>query len=156
MTQNIGTQPYWPQPAPAPKAQHMPWWGIAVIGLACFLLGLAVGSGPSASKSAAPITTPAPHSATPAPYSVTPTPAPVVNGVTNGVYKVGDEVAPGEYRSPGPQPNLVSMCYVHVKDGEHYLEQKVSNDGQVRITIPPAWLGAELEISGCQPFVKIG
>lgn len=153
----------WPTPPPpqppkieaGPKRVH--WLWIVLVGFLCFLFGIGCGATTTSRQApTSPVSAPAPYSAVPAPYSVTPAPAPVVNGVTDGVYKVGDEVAPGEYRSPGPQESWAPSCYVHVKDGANYLEQKVSNGGQVRITIPPAWIGAELEIRGCQPFVKIG
>lgn len=151
----------WPNPPHPPKARHMPWWGIVLVGLACFLFGFGCGTTASKSQvSAAPAVVqpqiaPIPQPAA-LPTAALPTAAPTVDGVTNGIYKVGDEVAVGEYRSSGAQPDGIIPCYVHVKRGERYLLQKVANDGQVRITIPSAWVGAELDIRGCQPFAKIG
>lgn len=155
----------WPAP-PAPQKptgpRRWPWiTGIA----AAFVVGLAIGNAGDASTApVAQSSPPATHSAPT--YSAPTYSAPVVTAepepaapdgsFTNGIYEVGDEVAPGEYKSVGPEPGAFGLCYIHVKSGEHYLEQKVVNDGQVRIKILPSWAGAELDVSGCQPFAKVG
>ena len=81
-------------------------------------------------------------------------PAQPAGTITNGTYEIGTEVAPGKYKSAGPESGLISLCYVDVQRGDDFLAQEVSNDGQVRIEIKESWKGALMEVSGCQPLVK--
>jgi hypothetical protein len=161
-----------PAPAPVAKRKGRPVL-TTVIALSTFLFGLMLGSiGNSADASAAAAqTAPQPTYSAPAPtYSVptyqAPAPAPVtqapapaapaVDTITNGTYEIGTEVQPGKYKSPGPESGVIQLCYVDVQRGDKFLAQEVSNDGQVRIEIPASWKGALMEVSGCQPLVKVG
>lgn len=155
-------------PAAEPqKPRRWPW----IVGVVvAFLLGVAVG-GAGESASSAPAYEPAPttvesadlppslvEQAPPAAPEPAPAPAPAesAGGFGNGTYEIGDEVQPGKYKSPGPESGLFELCYVDVQRGDDFLLQEVSNDGQVRIEIRESWKGALMEVSGCQPFAKVG
>lgn len=167
MTHNPhGQQPYPPLMPSAPqkpkRARRWPW----VLGIAAALfVGIGIGgagnstptpsssytSTPAAPAQAAPAV---PTFAAPAVEQEPPAPAVPDGTVTNGTYEIGTEVAPGKYKSAGPESGLVSLCYVDVQRDKEFLAQEVSNDGQVRIEIKESWKGALLEVSGCQPLVK--
>lgn len=105
-----------------------------------------------------PPTTQAPVVAPPAPV-VPPAPVapPVATepaGITNGIYETGTEVALGTYKSAGPTPGLIKLCYFHLKDGDNYVDQGVVNEGQARVKITRK--GLEFKSSGCEPWVKVG
>jgi hypothetical protein len=141
------------------------WGGAVLIGVLCFLLGVGCGSVSANTRpSAAPAATSSAPTSTPPTYrppAITVAPAPAVvaapaGTITNGTYEVGTEVAPGKYKSPGPESGAISLCYVDVQQGDKYLLQELSNDGQVRIEIKANMAGALMEVSGCQPFAKVG
>jgi hypothetical protein len=158
----------WPNPPRPPEKPRLGLWariglifgGIVVFGTVVGLANqdspapVAAPSAPSATRTAPTYTAP---TYSPPTYSapIQEVPTAPDGSFSNGIYEVGDEVAPGEYKSAGPEPGAFSLCYVHVKSGGKYLEQKVVNDGQIRIEILSSWAGAELDVSGCQPFAKV-
>lgn len=125
------TQPTW-QPAPPtpptpppptkPRSRRWLWIGGSVV---AFVVGIGVGGAgqkPEPSKAAAErtvtVTAPAPPADTvtaPAPAPVTvieeppPPPGPAAT-LGNGVYEVGVDVAPGQYKTDGPSGSM-GMCY---------------------------------------------
>lgn len=156
-------EPQAPAPSPKQKKGRVHWAFLVLT----FFVGLLFGSiGGSTDEPTSEPAAAAPTYSAPAPtYSVPtyePPAAPVeeveapapAGTITNGTYEIGTEVAPGKYKSAGPESGLVSLCYVDVQRDDEYLAQEVSNDGQVRIEIKASWKGALMEVSGCQPLVK--
>lgn len=72
--------------------------------------------------------------------------------ITDGMWVVGDEIEPGTYRSPGPADDVIKMCYIDAKIGDHYAVQEVSDNGPVRVTVAQ---GQIVNMNGCQPFAKV-
>jgi len=144
----------WPYVEATPKPKTRKGLTVA-IAAGTFLLGLMFGSLPTADEPARAATTSAPHVPYVPDVQQVPAPAPADGSISNGIYEIGDEVAPGKYKSPGPDGGVIKLCYVDVQRGEKFLLQEISNDGQVRITIPASMVGAEIEVSGCAPFTKV-
>lgn len=165
-------QPQAPTPAPKPSgaAKLMKRLGMAAAFVVTFVFGVSVGNVDDTPATQATSSAPRSTYSAPAPTYSIPTyeapaaqaPAPAVEAeqpapadtITNGTYEIGTEVAPGKYKSPGPESGVIQLCYVDVKQGEKYLAQEVSNDGQVRVEIKSSWNGALMKVSGCQPLVK--
>lgn len=154
MTQSQHGHPYaYAPPAPARKARRWPW----IVGIAvAFLVGTGVGGASDGDSSPAAVAS-SPQQAPAAPYVPAVVEPQIPEGsFGNGVYEVGTDIEPGKYLSPGAEPGSIMGCYIHIKDGDRYLEQKVVDEGQIRITVPESAQGAELDSRDCQSFTKVG
>lgn len=69
----------------------------------------------------------------------------------NGTYRVGTDVAAGEYRSPAPENSIAPLCYFAVKTGEEISDQGVANEGPSLVTLAD---GQTFESSGCQDWTR--
>lgn len=108
--------------APAKRRRRWPWIVLGVLGVAV-LIGVingprtapsSVGAGPIAAnttQAAVPAATPL-AAAPPAAPAAAPAPAGPVTTVGDGEYQVGVDVAPGRYKTPGPDPSgAFPLCY---------------------------------------------
>ena len=150
------------------------WITVAIIIGSLFVLmvgcGIAVGAAASGGSTAhasaattAPATSglheetrvvPAPPTADSAPEGPPPAPASTElprTWISPGMWLVGPEIEAGTYRSTGPDAS--GSCYIDAQVGDHYAAQETSDDGPVRVTVAD---GQTVEMSGCQPFAKVG
>lgn len=85
-----------------------------------------------------------------------PAPAPAAepakaDGIGSGDWRVGTDVSPGQYRSPGVKAG--GLCYADTNDGEGNINaQQVNQDGPTLITISSK--DKVFSTSGCEDFVK--
>lgn len=151
-------------PAPAPRKPR--WFARKVVVVpAALVAGIIIGASMGGSKTA-PAAAAAPAASVPsvsAPASV-PAVAPVSDPTTvaappapagpmttfgNGTYLVGDEVAPGKYRSAGVDG---SMCYWDLtNDAGTIVDQGVATEGPSRATLKA---GLTFKSSGCSTWNK--
>lgn len=154
-----------PPPAPAPKKRRK--WPFVVGGVV--LVGIIVGAANSGSAeqgfreaSAPPATTIAARpTVAPPPYTppvrqapVTTT-APEPEGITEGTYEVGTDIAPGKYKTAGPDRSG-GHCYyarLNADDGFNIIDNDLKQ-GQMTVTIKAS--DAEFETNGCKPWIKAG
>lgn len=142
-----------PRSARLAKRRRWPWlFGI----VAAFILGILIGSSSSGG-------TPAPAAAggiPPGTVTVTasapapappPSPAPPPGPKTefgDGTYLVGTDIAAGSYKSSGPRPGGVGMCYwARMKDdsGQNIIANS-AGQGPTRVTVNK---GEYLQVTGC-------
>lgn len=104
---------------------------------------------PPAATTAPAIEAPAPVTGT-APVG----PYPPAAAFDEGMWTVGAdaEIAPGTYRSRGPADDVIKMCYIDAKVGDHYAVQEISDAGPVRVTLAE---GQTVSTNGCQQFTKV-
>lgn len=88
----------------------------------------------------------------PAVTSAAPVPVAVVDGLPgDGELLVPEQVAPGVYQSPGPSGR--TACYAFAYDaGGKTVDQSVAR-GSTLLTVGASV--RSVEVSGCQPFVKV-
>ncbi|OZM81704.1 hypothetical protein CFP66_12115 [Pseudonocardia sp. MH-G8] len=81
---------------------------------------------------------------------------PEAGTIPQGEWIVGDEVAPGRYRSAGAETGIFELCSVFVNDESgSVMDFSTGNEGeQVLITIPEN--AATVSNSGCVPFRPVG
>lgn len=152
-------------PAPAPRKPR--WFARKVVLLpATLVVGIIIGANmrtappapvavaaPAASVPSvtAPASVPAsaPIVAASEPTTVAAAPAGPVTTFGNGTYLVGDEVAPGKYRSAGVDG---SMCYWDLtNDAGTIVDQGVATEGPSRATLKA---GLTFKSSGCSTWNK--
>jgi hypothetical protein len=77
-------------------------------------------------------------------------------GIPDGQYIVGDEVAPGRYKSAGAQAGIFELCSISTKRADGgVIDWKTGNKGdQVLITVTKE--ADTIEIHGCEPLQKVG
>jgi len=104
-------------------------------------------------QAAAPVTVTMTKTETPAPT----TPTTAASGFSDGTYIVGTDIKPGTYKSPGPAPDGIGLCYWEEdKNTTDALSKIVDNNnskGQSVINIPASGVYS-VTFTGCQPFVK--
>lgn len=152
--------PYAQQPAPPeqwppagtppvapPKAKRKVWpW---IVGGGAVLL-VVIGSVGSGSESAGTSTA----AGAVQPSVAAPAPAGPLTTFGNGTYLVGEDVAPGTYRSPAPQDGVIKLCYWDVQDASgKILDQGVANEGPSRATLKA---GRTFTSNGCEDWSKVG
>jgi hypothetical protein len=134
-----------------------------VIGFVCFLFGVGCGassgasSTPAASSGAAPTVVPAPAQAAPAPAATQGSAAQHEAGtIPQGEWLVGDEVAPGRYRSMGAVEGIIELCSASTRsENGDVMEWKTGNAGeQVILTVTEK--AVTVTNSGCEPFTPVG
>lgn len=79
---------------------------------------------------------------------------PLTSGITDGMYHVGEDIEPGTYKSAGGDGR--PCFWARYKNGSSEFANVITsnlNDGPARVTVKS---GELLEISGCQPFEKVG
>jgi len=154
-----GHSPVTPEP-PKKKRTGLKIFGGIVGGLILLgIIGNAMGGGNN--RSATPTTNTAPVAQAPAATQAAevqsaPASGPDLSqGIPDGQYIVGDEVAPGRYKSVGAQAGIFELCSVSTKDKNgNVLDWKTGNEGdQVLITITEK--ADTVEIQGCEPFRKV-
>jgi hypothetical protein len=113
---------------------------------------------PAPVAQAAPEPAPAPA---PAPAPVAPAPAPepaAPAGIESGKYEIGVEMAPGKYKTPGPDGS--GMCYharLSATDNGGTVGDIIDNNiSQGPDTVTVKKTDGFFETSGCQPWVKVG
>jgi hypothetical protein len=73
-----------------------------------------------------------------------------------GTFIVGSDVAPGTYRSSGPEPGALFCYFARLSGFSGELEDIIANDnseGPTVVTIEPS--DAAFETSSCQPWVRV-
>lgn len=89
--------------------------------------------------------------------AVVDTPTGPVSVITEGQFEVGVDVVPGKYRTQGPQPGALDMCYVErSRNDSGELGSIIANDivhGPQTITVKA---GEFVKNTGCMNFEKIG
>lgn len=131
---------------------------LVVVGIV-LLLGCLVGLLTVALK-ADPTTktrTPGPASTAAKTRDVTPPAKPVkAKTIGEGTWKVGTEVTPGTYRTPGAKEGIITLCSWQVStddDGQHILSidavDSTSEPGRVTLKA-----GRYFKTSGCQDWIK--
>lgn len=73
----------------------------------------------------------------------------------DGTYKVGEDIKPGTYKSPGAADSVVPLCYADTHDAEGTIRAQEVVDG----TSEPVYLVVKaadgfVTIRGCKPFVR--
>lgn len=147
-------------PAPAPKARHRWPWVVGIV--VAFLVGIGVGGAGDRSTPAAATSTPQLAPAAPAQAAApveqeAPAPSGPLTTVGPGTYEVGTgdgQVAPGKYRSPGPDG--AACYYARLKNNDGVLNDIIDNEisqGQTLLTVKDS--DGYLEVQGCT-FEKTG
>lgn len=147
-----------PPTAPPPKKRHtVRWIVLGVLALLVVLVAVfgATGGSPDTATTADPGGTSAPVQAPPTePPAVVPAPTSPLTTFGNGTYLVGTDVAPGQYRSPGPEESIAPLCYWDLKDaGGTITDQGVAPEGPSRATLTE---GLTFTSQGCQDWAKVG
>lgn len=146
--------PYQPQTT---KRNRVHWSWIPITAILAGGMGACTGSLGSAvqraEQSAAPVVQDVQQEA--APVVEAAGPPDLAQGIPDGQYLVPEEVAPGEYRSAGATEGLFELCSVNTEnESGDILDFSSGNAGdQVLITITEE--AARVQISGCEPFIKI-
>ena len=149
-------------PPPAKKTRRWPW----ILGIvAAFVFGNMTGNAastttPTSAASAPSLRPAAPanddtSSAETAEAAEAPPSGPEAGTIPQGEWLVGDEVAPGRYRSAGAVEGIVELCSAATHDADGgVLEWKTGNVGeQVLINVTEG--ATTVSNSGCEPFTKV-
>ncbi|MCW0213326.1 MAG: hypothetical protein OJJ54_08200 [Pseudonocardia sp.] len=161
---------------PGPRrVRRWPWAGLGLlVGLAAGV-GIGAGGGAQASGTAAAarpatitVTAPAPAPVTvtvtapaAAPQTVTVAAAPTTEAApagplttfSDGTYEVGTDVAPGKYKSPGPDGSGMDMCYWRIGNAAGSIDQNDIVQGPGLFTVKA---GKVVELSGGCTWTKVG
>lgn len=138
--------------------------GAAVLG---GLIVVSVVANSGGGSTSAPVARPATATAAPAgpAFTYTPAPAPArvttpaaapePTGITEGTYEVGADVAPGKYKTAGPDSGSGHCYYARLKnsDGFNIIDNDLK-EGPMSVTIKAS--DYEFETNGCQPWIKVG
>lgn len=146
--------------APPPARKRRKWpWVVGAIVLLFVIIGIASGgkdSTSSTTSAAAPAATAAatPGAKAAAPVTTEAPAAPAAEGPVktfgNGTFRVGTDIVPGRYRSPGPEDSIAPICYWDLtNDAGKIIDQGVSNDGPSIATLKKGLL---FKSSGCQDW----
>jgi hypothetical protein len=165
MTQPYGLPPQAAQQAPPnqatprkpKKSKKWPW----IVGITfAFVMGMVVGgnnSGSTSTTAASPTSTSAVPATPAAAAPSTQAPAAPAGPKTqfgDGTYLVGTDIAEGSYKSTGPRPSAVPICYwARMKDDSGSVTSILANNtsqGATRLTVKK---GEYLEVTGCD-FTK--
>lgn len=152
---------YPPPPSEPPKKKRK--WPWVVGGLFALMVISSIANGGNRTSAPAVSTTPQASSQSATSQATQPqAQAPAAasgpdlsQGIPDGQYIVGDEVAPGRYKSPGAQSGIFDLCSVTTRSANgDVLEWKTGNEGdQVLITVSEK--ADTIEIHGCEPFQKV-
>jgi hypothetical protein len=168
VTMNYQQQPHPQRPAyqpPSPvrptKTRRWPWVIVGVLGGILLLMIIAVAINPPedvANQPPAGEQSTAPANEPPAKKAPPPKPAGPAATMTGGMYEVGVDVQPGQYKTPGPsESDLVGLCYwARLKDDTGEFDAIISNgnvQGPGSVTISA---GEFFEATGECAWSKVG
>lgn len=84
-----------------------------------------------------------------------PAAAPGGSGITDGTYGVGPDIKAGKYRTAGSDGTNPVGCYVAVLNSSDTQDIRTNNISKGPQTVSVR-KGQYLDVSGCQPFKKVG
>ena len=151
-------------PPPAPKKRRWPWivGGLFVLVFVVPALGNNGSNSTtksSTTSSAAPV---APAVAAPAPAQQAPAaePAGPKSSFGDGTWVVGEDIAPGTYKSPGAQEGMFELCSVTTHsdenaDSDKTMDWKTANANEP-IRLKLSGKVKSVKATGCEDFTKVG
>lgn len=146
-----------PTYAPTPKRRRRWPWVLAVVVLLFAVVGLATGEDDD-TPAAGTLTSPAMPSGT-APESEPAKPADPETSFGDGTYVVGEDIAPGTYRTPGAREGVFEYCQITTHsdenaDADKTLDWKNGNAGDP-IRVKVGGKVKSVKVTGCEPFTKV-
>lgn len=164
---------------PDPSPVRQPWWRRWVwptATLVALLVGIGIGAAGSSNSETSNASAPAPSPAATVTVTAQPSPAPTVTvtatatvtakpapppgpqttGLAAGTYVVGSDIAPGTYKTEGPDGSNLVGCYwarLSALTGDAIIANNISKGADV-VQILPGDKG--FETSGCKPWSKVG
>jgi hypothetical protein len=145
---------------PPVRRQYWPWWVIGslilmlIVGL-CVVMGISLGTGHKDDTTGYVTPSPAPRPTSKAASKAKSKAVPEVQKIDEGMFKVGTDVQPGRYKTPGMKEDAL-MCYWHTaKDTS---TDKIEDQGVVDKVGAQAYVtlkkGKWFQTSGCETWVR--
>jgi len=113
-------------------------------------------AGPTVTATVAPKSVVPKSVAAPKPAPKPVAPKPVAATMTDGQWVIGEDAPAGRYKTSGPTPGGMDICYYAFKKGEGADAEILDNEilkGRATVVVKA---GQVFDTSSCEPWVKVG